>query len=179
MLGLIAVVSHGTPLYEIALRTATAYGVLWFALVPAGPIRRFNLIGDYSYGIYILCFPIQQTLVMLYPEITPLKLLLASFPIVLALAILSWHFIEHPALKRKAWAGDSVGSLLHTANSGSSLSWVLARRRSRKNPAGNVSLAGRKREPGLPGRGWPGSNPLRLGYTRGVSSSATCLSGRR
>jgi len=112
VLGLIAVVSHGTPLYEIALRTATAYGVLWFALVPAGPIRRFNLIGDYSYGIYILCFPIQQTLVMLYPEITPFKLLLASFPIVLALAILSWHFIEHPALKRKAWAGDSVGSLL-------------------------------------------------------------------
>jgi hypothetical protein len=31
---------------------------------------------------------------------------------VLAVAILSWHFIEHPALKQKAWAGDSVGSLL-------------------------------------------------------------------
>ncbi|MFO7478664.1 MAG: hypothetical protein R6X03_10020 [Methyloceanibacter sp.] len=26
--------------------------------------------------------------------------------------MLSWHFIEHPALRQKAWAGDSVGSLL-------------------------------------------------------------------
>ncbi len=115
VLALIAVVAHGTPLFEIAKRTAMAYGVLWFAFVPAGAIRQFNRIGDYSYGIYILCFPIQQTLVMLYPDITPLWLLLGSFPVVLALAILSWHFIEHPALRRKAWAGDSVGSLLHGA----------------------------------------------------------------
>lgn len=112
VLALIAVVSYRTPLYEMALRAATVYGVVWFALVPSGPIRRFNLIGDYSYGIYILCFPIQQTLVLLHPEITPLRLLLVSFPLVLALAILSWHFIEHPSLRQKAWAGDSVGSLL-------------------------------------------------------------------
>lgn len=59
----------------MVFRLATAYAVLWFALVPAGAIRRFNLIGDYSYGIYILCFPIQQTLVMLYPQITPIWLL--------------------------------------------------------------------------------------------------------
>jgi len=115
MLALIAVVSHGTPLYEIALKAALAYGVLWFALGPEGPIRRFNLIGDYSYGIYILCFPIQQTFVLLNPEITPLWLLLGSFPAVLALAMLSWHFVEHPALRRKAWAGDGVGSLLRGA----------------------------------------------------------------
>jgi peptidoglycan/LPS O-acetylase OafA/YrhL len=49
---------------------------------------------------------------MLYPQITPIWLLIGSFPIVLALAMLSWHFIEHPALRQKAWAGDSVGSLL-------------------------------------------------------------------
>lgn len=115
VLALIAVISYGTPLYEIAQRAALAYGVVWFALVPAGLIRQFNRIGDYSYGIYILCFPIQQTFVLLYPDITPLWLLLGSFPVVLAAAMLSWHFVEHPALKRKAWAGDSVGSLLHGA----------------------------------------------------------------
>jgi peptidoglycan/LPS O-acetylase OafA/YrhL len=112
VLALCAVISYATPLFEMVFRLATAYAVLWFALVPAGAIRRFNLIGDYSYGIYILCFPIQQTLVMLYPQITPIWLLIGSFPIVLALAMLSWHFIEHPALRQKAWAGDSVGSLL-------------------------------------------------------------------
>jgi peptidoglycan/LPS O-acetylase OafA/YrhL len=94
---------------------ALAYGVLWLALVPAGTVRQFNRIGDYSYGLYILCFPIQQTFVMLDPQITPLWLLLWSFPAVLGLAVLSWHFIEHPALRQKAWAGDCVGSLLRGA----------------------------------------------------------------
>ena len=112
VLAVIAVVSFGTTLFEPVYRIALAYATLWFALVPGGAIRRFNLIGDYSYGIYILCFPIQQTFVLLYPGITPLWLLISSFPAVLVLAILSWHFIEHPALKQKAWAGDSVGSLL-------------------------------------------------------------------
>ena len=80
--------------------------------MPGGVIRRFNRIGDYSYGLYILCFPIQQAFVAFDPAIGPGALFLCSFPAVLAVAILSWHFIEHPALRQKAWAGDSVGSLL-------------------------------------------------------------------
>ncbi len=115
LLGAAAFAAQGTPVYEMALRVALGYGLIWFALVPAGAIRRFNLIGDYSYGLYILCFPIQQTFVMLDPGITPWALFVCSFPAVLALAVLSWHFVEHPALRRKAWAGDCVGSLLHGA----------------------------------------------------------------
>jgi peptidoglycan/LPS O-acetylase OafA/YrhL len=111
-LGLAAVLALGTGAFEIAFKVALAYGVLWFALVPGGLIRRFNLIGDYSYRLYILCFPIQQTLVAFDPAISPGALFACSFPAVLAVAILSWHFIEHPALKQKAWAGDSAGSLL-------------------------------------------------------------------
>ena len=108
-----AFAGYGTPVYEMALRAALGYGLIWFALVPAGALRRFNLIGDYSYGLYILCFPIQQTFVMFHPTIAPWALFLGSFPAVLTLAVLSWHFVEHPALSRKAWAGDCVGSLLH------------------------------------------------------------------
>jgi peptidoglycan/LPS O-acetylase OafA/YrhL len=111
-LGLAAVLALGTGAFETASKLALAYGVLWFALVPGGVIRRFNRIGDYSYGLYILCFPIQQTFVAFDPAIGPGVLFACSFPAVLAVAILSWHFIEHPALKQKAWAGDSVGSLL-------------------------------------------------------------------
>ena len=115
VLGLAAAATFGTAAHEAVFRVALTYGLLWFALVPAGAIRRFNLIGDYSYGIYILCFPIQQTFVMLNPQITPGWLFMCSFPAVLALAILSWHFIEHPPLRRKAWAGDCVGSLMRGA----------------------------------------------------------------
>jgi peptidoglycan/LPS O-acetylase OafA/YrhL len=109
----VAAATYGTGVYEAAFRLALAYALIWFALVSAGPIRRFNLLGDYSYGIYILCYPIQQSLVMLDPQIAPGSLLFFSFPAVLVLAILSWHFMEHPALRRKARAGDCVGSLLH------------------------------------------------------------------
>lgn len=107
MLGWAAAAAYGTAAYEAAFTVALAYGLLWFALVPAGAIRRFNRIGDYSYGLYILCFPIQQTFVMLDPQITPAWLFICSFPAVLAFAILSWHFVEHPALRRKAWAGTA------------------------------------------------------------------------
>lgn len=112
LLGIMAATAYGTPVYETALRVALGYGLIWFALVPAGAIRNFNRVGDYSYGLYILCFPIQQTIVMLEPAITPWALFISSFPAVLGLAVMSWHFVEHPALSRKAWAGDCVGSLL-------------------------------------------------------------------
>jgi peptidoglycan/LPS O-acetylase OafA/YrhL len=112
LLGIMAAATYSTPVYELALRVALGYGLIWFALVPAGAIRNFNRVGDYSYGLYILCFPIQQTIVMLEPAVTPWALFISSFPAVLGLAVLSWHFVEHSALSRKAWAGDCVGSLL-------------------------------------------------------------------
>jgi peptidoglycan/LPS O-acetylase OafA/YrhL len=107
-----AILLRHTPIHEVAFRLALAYGVLWFALVPAGFIRDFNKIGDYSYGLYILCFPIQQAFVMLDPTITPFALLVSSFPAVLAFAILSWHFIEHPALHRKEWVSERLHETL-------------------------------------------------------------------
>jgi peptidoglycan/LPS O-acetylase OafA/YrhL len=107
-----AFLAHGTPIYEAMLRIALAYGVLWCALVPAGLVRDFNKLGDYSYGLYILCFPIQQAFVMLDPNITPVALLVSSFPAVLAFAILSWHFVEHPALHRKEWVSERLHETL-------------------------------------------------------------------
>jgi peptidoglycan/LPS O-acetylase OafA/YrhL len=111
----IAAAGFGSTAFEPLLKVALAYAVLWFAFVPQGALRRFNLIGDYSYGLYILHFPIQQTLLTLDPTLTPGWLFLCSFPAALAFAILSWHFIEHPTLRQKAWAGDCVGSLQRVA----------------------------------------------------------------
>ena len=114
VLAIAAMFAHGTPVYELVLRIALAYGLIWFALVPGGVIRSFNKLGDYSYGLYILCFPIQQTFVMLDPAITPGALLLCSFPAVLGFAILSWHFVEHPALSQKPWASERLHEALAT-----------------------------------------------------------------
>jgi peptidoglycan/LPS O-acetylase OafA/YrhL len=83
------------------------YLVLFFALVPAGPIRGFNRIGDYSYGVYIYAFPVQKILVDLNPGITPWALMPASAAVTLVLAVASWYGVEEPALrlKERGWGG--------------------------------------------------------------------------
>ena len=90
-------------LYPLAL----GYVVLWLALVPAGRLRLYNRIGDYSYGFYLWQFPIQQWVMLRRPDSTPLELMSIAAPITLALAALSWHFVEAPALAWKRAAGTA------------------------------------------------------------------------
>lgn len=77
------------------------YLVLYLAYVPKGKILKFNNYGDYSYGIYIYAFPVQQMLVYFYPNIGVNTMAVSAFIIVLGFAALSWHFVEKPTLKMK------------------------------------------------------------------------------
>jgi peptidoglycan/LPS O-acetylase OafA/YrhL len=66
---------------------------------------------DYSYGVYIYAFPIQQTVALFMPRPMDWKLNLAvALPITLACAAASWHLIERPALalKRRGWSGPRI-----------------------------------------------------------------------
>jgi peptidoglycan/LPS O-acetylase OafA/YrhL len=64
-------------------------------------LNRLIRTGDYSYGIYIYAFPVQQTIASFYPKIPiGLYLLVCSF-LTFILAILSWHFVEKYALSLK------------------------------------------------------------------------------
>ena len=84
-------------LYPLAL----SYLVLWLAWVPGGVLRAYNRIGDYSYGFYLWQFPIQQWLVFAHPRLTQPQLIAWSLPAALALAVVSWHLVEAPALAIK------------------------------------------------------------------------------
>ncbi|MEJ0026010.1 MAG: acyltransferase [Rhizomicrobium sp.] len=65
-------------------------------------IRRGILAGDFSYGFYLFAFPIQQLAYLwLGPSAGFWTVTFVSLPAVLALAMLSWHFIEKPALAFK------------------------------------------------------------------------------
>ena len=77
------------------------YLTLYFAYVPRGPLLLFNRLGDYSYGMYIYAFPIQQGLVAAFPGINPYQLFFSAFPLTLIAAVLSWHFVEKKALALK------------------------------------------------------------------------------
>jgi peptidoglycan/LPS O-acetylase OafA/YrhL len=85
----------------VAYPLLLSYVVLWLALVPAGVLRRYNRLGDYSYGLYLWQFPLQQWIVLTHPGIAQPMLVLASLPAAMALAVASWHLVERPALALK------------------------------------------------------------------------------
>lgn len=79
-----------------------AYVVLVAAYHPRLAWPAANRVGDYSYGLYVYSFPIQQTLMERLPALTPATLLALSLPLSLAAAALSWHALERPALGLKS-----------------------------------------------------------------------------
>ena len=85
------------PAYTILL----PYIILTIAYVPSGKIRNFNKIGDYSYGMYIYGFFVQQCIVAMVESIAPHTLFIYSFFVTIIVSVLSWHLIESPALRLK------------------------------------------------------------------------------
>lgn len=95
-----------TPFLASAIMLALVYTTFWLALVPKGPLLRYNALGDFSYGVYIFAYPIQQTLELQGVTTTPLGNMLLTAPLMLGCAALSWHFVESPSLGRVREAGD-------------------------------------------------------------------------
>lgn len=62
-------------------------------------VRIIKLPGDFSYGVYIYSFLIQQALASNFPGLNPYNGMLLTIPLVLIWAGLSWFIIELPALK--------------------------------------------------------------------------------
>jgi peptidoglycan/LPS O-acetylase OafA/YrhL len=78
-----------------------AYILFYVAYIPSGCIRKYNQVGDYSYGIYIYAFPVQQSVAALIPGVSVLSMLSISASVTLLLAVLSWHFLEQRVLGLK------------------------------------------------------------------------------
>lgn len=69
-------------------------------------LKRSNILlsGDYSYGIYLYGYAIQQAVFSVSPILHIWYFnLLASLPIVIFISYLSWHFVELPILQRKGF----------------------------------------------------------------------------
>lgn len=90
------------PASIILLYLLIAYAVFYFAYIFRGPFLKFNHLGDYSYGIYIFGYPIQQTIEQIFPKLGLSVFFIVTFAITLTLAILSWHIVEKRALVLKS-----------------------------------------------------------------------------
>ncbi|MEO6566410.1 MAG: hypothetical protein ABIO63_10275 [Casimicrobiaceae bacterium] len=78
------------------------YAVLVLAYHPHLQWPGFRRLGDYSYGVYVYSFPLQQTLMPRSPELEPTGLFLLSLPLAIGVACISWHALEQPALRLKS-----------------------------------------------------------------------------
>jgi len=91
-------------LHKAILYPIIAYALFYLAYIPKGFLLKFNRLGDYSYGMYIFAYPIQQSIAHWSTDISTIELFLSSFTLSLLLAVFSWHAIENKALKLKQQA---------------------------------------------------------------------------
>ena len=91
----LSVVNVGAALVPFILGYATIYlGMVRFPKLP------FFSSGDYSYGIYLYAFPIQQSVHYFLPSMREWYLNIAlSVPITVLIAWASWILVEKPALR--------------------------------------------------------------------------------
>ena len=104
----------GHALYVFALTAALAYGTFWLAYIPGGALRRFNRLGDYSYGIYIYAFPVQGLAVWSFGPMSAAQNIALALPLTLLPSILSWHLVEAPALATRKRLAARIEAWLDT-----------------------------------------------------------------
>ena len=96
---------------EIALPICGSYALLYVAFARRLKMQKFARHGDFSYGLYLYAFPIQQLLVLYYGRHMTIPLLFGSaFVAALCVAILSWHLVEKPCLRRKPHSSRTEAS---------------------------------------------------------------------
>ena len=103
LVAVVAVAGYATlTIARSALLDALLYPAVLAALVvyAAAGLRylgNFGRFGDFSYGIYVVHFPLLQVF-----RVNPWLGLAAATLGVLALAALSWHLVEKPFLRRSS-----------------------------------------------------------------------------
>ena len=88
--------SIGPLIFQLTL----PYLTIWAAHANLKRLSRFGRFGDFSYGIYLFAFPVQQVLVHTMGTLHVGLFALLTFLITLPLAVVSWYWVEKPAL---AW----------------------------------------------------------------------------
>jgi peptidoglycan/LPS O-acetylase OafA/YrhL len=90
------------PGFSVLAAIPVVYAVLFLGLRPIY-IPPLFARGDYSYGIYLYAYPVQQVVIAAAPDgyRTWYINMAAALPVTIALAMLSWHFVERPFLRLK------------------------------------------------------------------------------
>lgn len=78
------------------------YVIMFVGLLDIKLLKNFSKYGDFSYGLYIYAFPIQQTTIhFLYHRINLFEFFIISYFFTFIVAYLSWNLVEKPFLNLK------------------------------------------------------------------------------
>ena len=91
------VLFHG-PFFQHALLLSLPFAVLFLAHNMQCHLGKF---GDYSYGLYLWGFPVEQVLIHFFSPLTITQLFLRAGIVTLVIAVISWHCVEKRALRLK------------------------------------------------------------------------------
>jgi peptidoglycan/LPS O-acetylase OafA/YrhL len=87
------------------------YLALWLALNPSLPVIPAARFGDLSYGLYIYGWPVEEGVIWaLGGHAWWWQVLAIALPATAAIALLSWHLVESPALRLKPGTRRAVPS---------------------------------------------------------------------
>jgi peptidoglycan/LPS O-acetylase OafA/YrhL len=102
-IALIALLLPLPRMVDIAIQPAALGVLVVYLAVGARCLGNFGRYGDFSYGIYIIHFPVLQTLIALgLFQINAYAGLGVATVVVLSAALASWHLVEKPFLKKSS-----------------------------------------------------------------------------
>lgn len=106
----IAATQIGTPGFPLVYALVLTTLFIWTAFG-----QQFHWMDkhDYSYGIYLYGWPVQQAFVYFYPDMSAHQNMVASMVVATALGALSWHFVEAPMLGLKRYFDRRKDALRH------------------------------------------------------------------
>lgn len=96
------ILTFKSGLGPFCLQIALPYLIIYAACSPLPVLRDFGRFGDFSYGIYLFAFPVQQLVISRWQgQVDLVAYMAVSFCLTFVLAVISWKLIESPALRLK------------------------------------------------------------------------------
>lgn len=90
-----------SPTGEYLVTFLLPFATISLGLASTPVLRSFGRFGDPSYGIYIWSFPVMQSLIAYWPEMTLNTFIFSSILISIGLGFASWHLVESRAIRLK------------------------------------------------------------------------------
>lgn len=97
------ILTFATPTATLGLIFLWGYILLVFGFQNWKLCQIATSKGDFSYGIYIYAFPVQQLTMYYFENISPWVQIMIAIPTTYILAVLSWYAVEKPALQLKKY----------------------------------------------------------------------------